>query len=80
MNRSQSVNDIRCVEATGKKINNTTKARNVISSRTERNCDCGSTAGRETSKKEQKSNQQKTILKSTNNQNLVIFIKSQSDN
>ena len=75
MNRSQSANDIRSIEATGKKIKNTSKERNVNSSRTQRNCDCGSTAGRETSNKEQKNNQQKTILKSTNNQNLVMFIK-----
>ena len=75
MNRSQSVNDIRSIEATGKKINSTTKERNVNSSRTDKNCDCGSTTGRETSNKEQKNNQQKTILKPTNNQNLVIFIK-----
>ena len=75
MTRSQSVNDIRSIEATGKKIKNTNKERNVNSSRKERNCDCRSTVGRETSNKEQKNNQQKTILKSTNNQNLVMFIK-----
>ena len=77
MNRSQSVNDIRSIEATGKIISNATRERNVNSSRTERSCDCRSTAGRKTSIKEQKSNRQKTKLKPANSQNLVMLIKFQ---
>lgn len=52
MNRSQSVNDIRSIEATGKIISNATRERNVNSSRTETRCNCVSTVGKETSNKD----------------------------
>ena len=52
MNHSQSVKNIRSIKTPAKKINNTTKERNVNSSRTETNCNCVSTVGKETSNKD----------------------------
>lgn len=46
MERSQSVNDIRDVEATSKRINNKTEERHENSSRTGNDCDCGSSSNK----------------------------------
>ena len=46
MERSQSVNDIRDVEATSKKINNKTEERNQNLSRPGNNCDFESTSNK----------------------------------